>query len=204
MVTFAKPEPVSSARSHDKFSELLPSMRAQARYAFRNLTPNARTDATQEVVVLAFVMFGNLVRAGRAHLAFATPLVQYAIRQYRVGRRVGIPINCNDVTSEQAQRARGFKLKSLDRCESATGEWREVLVEDRRAGPAETAAARIDLTTWYRSLPVRNRKLAKVLATGETTGAVAKKFKVSAGRISQVRRELEQSWVAYQAEPVAA
>ena len=204
MVTFAKQVSVSSTRSHDMFAELLPSMRAQARFAFRNLASHEREEAIQEVLALAFVMLANLVRAERKQFAYATPLVQFAIRQYRAGRRVGVPLNINDVTCEHAQRVRGFKLKSLDRCEAATGEWREILVEDKHVGPAETAAARIDLTTWYRSLPVRNRKLAKVLATGETTGAVAKKFKVSAGRISQVRRELEQSWVAYQAEPVAA
>jgi len=44
------------------------------------------------------------------------------------------------------------------------------------------------------SLSSRDRRIAEELATGETTGAVAFKFRVSAGRVSQLRRELKQSW----------
>jgi len=78
------------------------------------------------------------------------------------------------------------------------------LIEDKKAGPADTAAARIDTSAWLRSLPRRDRKVAKVLATGEMTNAAARKFNVSAGRISQLRRELEASWVEFQRESVAA
>jgi len=95
-------------------------------------------------------------------------------------------------------------VKSLDRFNADAGEWREVLVEDKKAGQADTAAARIDTPAWLRTLPRRNRRIAKILATGETTNAAAKKFGVSAGRISQLRRELEASWAAYQGEPDAA
>jgi len=42
------------------------------------------------------------------------------------------------------------------------------------------------------------------LATGETTNAAAKKFRISAGRISQLRRELEESWKKFQGDLVAA
>ena len=95
-------------------------------------------------------------------------------------------------------------MRSLDRFDPTTNEWREALIEDRHAGPADTAAARIDVATWYRTLPMRDRKIAKVLATGETTSAAAKKFGVSAARISQVRRELAESWEEFQGEPAAA
>jgi len=42
------------------------------------------------------------------------------------------------------------------------------------------------------------RKVAKVLATNERTSAVARRFRLSPARISQLRRELEHSWRAFQ------
>ena len=80
----------------------------------------------------------------------------------------------------------------------------EVVVEDRTTNPADVAAARIDISAWFRSLPCRTRKIATVLASGETTGKVARMFKVSDGRISQFRKELSESWRTFQGEPVVA
>ena len=71
--------------------------------------------------------------------------------------------------------------------------WQEVLVEDRRAsGPAEIAACRIDSSAWLASLPDRNRDIAEqLLATSESTTAAARQFGLTAGRVSQLRRELQ-------------
>jgi hypothetical protein len=77
-----------------------------------------------------------------------------------------------------------------------------VLVEDRHAGPADTAAARIDIGEWFDSLPKHKRRIAKTLATGETTKTTARKFGVSPGRISQTRRELQQAWQEFQGDDV--
>jgi hypothetical protein len=75
------------------------------------------------------------------------------------------------------------------------------LLEDRRCGPAEIAAARLDIDAWLRSLPRRTRKIATTLAKGESTGKTARMFGLSDGRISQFRRELRESWMAFQGEP---
>ena len=75
-----------------------------------------------------------------------------------------------------------------------------MLVEDRHAGPADTAAARIDIGEWFNRLPRHKRKIAKTLATGETTKTTAKKFNVSPGRISQTRRELQTAWRDFQGD----
>ena len=89
---------------------------------------------------------------------------------------------------------KGVIVERLDRFDEDAEEWREIVIEDRRAGPAEIAATRLDFAAWLRSLPAKLRKIAKVLATGETTTTVAKKFGVSAGRISQIRKELYLMW----------
>jgi hypothetical protein len=62
------------------------------------------------------------------------------------------------------------------------------------------AAGRIDFGNWLQVLTARLRRIAKVLATGESTTRAAKRFSVSPGRISQIRQELKQSWETFQGE----
>ena len=75
-----------------------------------------------------------------------------------------------------------------------------MLVEDRKAGPADTAAARIDFGDWLLTLGGRRRGIAETLAEGETTSVTAAKFRVSLGRISQLRRELRDDWERFHGE----
>jgi hypothetical protein len=78
--------------------------------------------------------------------------------------------------------------------------WQELLVEDRRATPAEIAVTRIDFRAWLESLSGHDRRVAEVLASGESTQLTAKRFGVSTGRISQLRRKLHMAWRAFQGE----
>lgn len=94
-------------------------------------------------------------------------------------------------------------VESLAQFDPVDRVWKETLVEDRHAGPADTAAARIDFGRWFRSLPMKRRRIASLLAGGETTKAAARKSHVSPGRVSQVRRgELAEAWERFQAELV--
>jgi len=63
---------------------------------------------------------------------------------------------------------------------------------------------KIDFTEWLKTLPYRIRRIAKLLATGEQTHIVAEKFNLSAGRISQIRKELLETWKGFQGESVPA
>ncbi len=76
-------------------------------------------------------------------------------------------------------------------------------MEDRTAGPAELAASRIDFTDFMKSLGKRTHKIAELLAVGETTNRVAEIIGVTAGRISQIRRELQAKWEAMHEPQVA-
>ena len=91
----------------------------------------------------------------------------------------------------------------LDQYPHRRNRWRKILVEDRRAGPAETAASRIDFTDWLRRLPDTLRAVAELLGAGETTGTTAREFKLSAGRVSQMRRELKDRWEEFHAGAMA-
>ena len=100
--------------------------------------------------------------------------------------------NARDVTSLSGRASSGIAIKRLDQFARRTGEWREVLVEDRTAGPAQTAAARIDWPNWLHSLSRRQRAIACTLASGESSGTTARKFGLSAARISQLRAWLRE------------
>ena len=184
----------------DRFLELLPQIRLQVSIAFRHENPERREELTAEVIANAFAAFTRLVERGLIDVAYPTPLAQYAIRQVRTGRRVGTKLNVLDVSSRYCQRAKGFTLERLDVLNDSEDQWREIVVEDRHAGPAEVAATRIDFGDWLKSLPRQKRQIAKTLATGETTKKAARKHRVSPGRISQVRRELMDAWESFVGE----
>jgi hypothetical protein len=174
--------------------QLLPAITAYARFAFRHFKPEARAEAVAEVVANACQAFARLVQLKKTDIAYAAPLARYGVRQTLDGRKVGGHLNVKDISSEYAQKAKGIHLERLDRYDEDEQAWNEVLVEDRRAGPADIARTRIDFSDWLASLQRRDRRLAEFLAKGETTQAAAKKFKVSQGRISQLRRELGANW----------
>jgi hypothetical protein len=192
---------------HAGFLAMLPVIRRYARGAFLDLNPENRAEAVADVIASSLVAYVRLFELGKVDLAYPTVLARYGIAQYREGRRTGVKMNCKDVSSSYSQQKKGFGLMRLDRYDRIERQWLEVLVEDRTAGPADIAATRMDFSDWLKSLTRRQRKIATTLAGGESTKATARKFKVSEGRISQVRRELKRAWDCFVREkraPAAA
>ena len=184
----------SSRRWNAKFLELLPAIREQAEYAFRRVPIDAQEELVQETIAAAYGMFVSLCRRGKMSLVYATPLCKYAVRHVCEGRRIGSRCNSLDITSPSASASKRITIERLDRFNRRRGEWREVLVEDRTAGPAEIAMTRLDFASWLSTLSNRDRQLAEKLVLGETTGRVARTFRISAARVSQLRRELCANW----------
>lgn len=168
---------------------ILPAVRTHAYMTFRGLNPEAREEAVAEAMASAYVAYLSLVRRGRAHLAFASTMARFAVNFVRNGRHVGGKDNCKELLNRPVER--------LDRFNHVEDEWMEVLVEDRTATPAEIAANRMDFMAWFNSLKRRDRRIAKALACGGTTCEVAKRFGISAGRVSQKRREFMDSWYSF-------
>ena len=185
---------------HERFLAMLPQIRRQALVAFRDRGAEARHELAAEVVANAFCAYTRLVRRGKHDLAYPTPLARFAIAQVRDGRRVGGRQKATDILSPSASSLHGFTVERFDQKDPQTGSWNEQLVEDRRAGPAQTAAARLDLADWFRTLPKRNRKIAMALSVGEATSVVAQQFGLSAGRVSQLRGWLRAHWERFQGD----
>jgi hypothetical protein len=186
-------------RWNDGFLKLLPNIQKQAEYAFRRIPSEPRQELVQETIASAYDMFLRLCRKGKTDLVYATPLTKFAVRHVRAGRRSGSRCNSLDITSP-ACRHKTVVIERLDRFDNHRGQWRDVLIEDRTAGPAEMAAARIDWDAWLSSLSRRHRLIACSLAVGETTGATARRFQISPARISQLRAWFCENWNQFHAE----
>jgi hypothetical protein len=191
---------------HQQFLTMLPVIRRQAWLAFRGRDSEARHELTQEVIANAYCAFIQLVRRGKEAVAFPTPLAQFGIRHVRVGRRVGSQLNKHDLLSPYACQIHNLTIERLDPQDEQPGVLNQLLIEDRRAGPAEIAAARIDVAAWLGSLSKRQRRIAKALALGTSTSEVARQFGLCPARISQLRSWLKAHWGRFQgaAQPDAS
>jgi hypothetical protein len=187
-----KPRPIPAW--HKVFLAMMPAIRTHARIAFRNLDPEARQEAVQNVLANSCAAVAALARRGKLDLAYPTVLARFGIQQTRDNRITGGKLNIRDVLSKYCQANKGVKVDRLDRFNEQDDAWEEAVVEDRTAGPADIARTRIDFADWLASLKRRDRKIAESLAAGNRTGEVAKRFKVCAGRISQLRQELARNW----------
>lgn len=180
---------------HAGFLRMLPKIVQHVRIILPCLGHEARDEAIAECIANAAVAYARLAELDKESLAYPTVLAMYAVRQLRDGRRVGTSVNVHEVLSEYAQRRKRFNVESLERFDEQEGEWQEAVVQDTRSAPVpDIVSFRIDFADWLRDLPRRNRRIAENLALGHSTGEAAKKFKVSPGRISQLRRELHDSW----------
>jgi hypothetical protein len=186
--------------AQDQFLQLVPAIHRIARIAFRNYAWTTREELIAETIANALQTFARLVARGKAELAYATPLAKFAVRQVRGGRRIGSRLNANDVSSEYCQQQRGIQRMPLEQREASDSAWQERVLVDRRATPCELAMARLDVGAWLRRLPKFKRRIATCLAAGERTVVAAVRFQISPGRLSQLRRELQQSWAEFQSE----
>ena len=193
--------PLSEVARH-QFFQMLPALRRQIAFQARSVLRHEREDFEANALGLACEMFQRLVQRDRAEQAYPAPLATYACRQARDGRQCGGSLNVRDLTSRHCQKRHGVRGRSLHHLDPQSGRWQELVVEDRQASPAEVATIRIDFQAWLETLSQQKREIAEALASGESTQNVARDFQLSAGRISQVRRELHTAWEELQQQTV--
>jgi hypothetical protein len=203
MIAFSKSysqKPVLKSKPawHAGFMALLPDIHKCVRFAFRRLESERRDEAVQEAIANALVAYVRPFELGKTDVAYASVLASYAVKQVCDGRQVACPLNAYDVLSPYAQRKQGFTVSRLHRPSETDDAWKEILVEDPSCTPAELAASRIDFDAWFGRLPRQKRRIACMLAAGETTGEAARKFLVTPGRVSQIRQELAAAWQQFQ------
>ena len=100
--------------------------------------------------------------------------------------------------------ARSSTAGSSDRRSAPHGQRDQDQFEERLRDNTVTpvpdqAAFRHDFPRWLERLSDRDRRLAEAMAADETTTAVAARFGVSPGRVSQLRRNFKDDWEAFTA-----
>lgn len=109
------------------------------------------------------------------------------------GRGLGMGVSVRSIDHPRPVRSQDGERK---RVEPATKRGLFHLQHFAKEGedPAEIAAFWIDFSDWRSRLSKRKREMVRAFLEGLTTREAARFFKVSPGRISQIRRELEQEW----------
>lgn len=202
MISPQKPAPRRESHPawHDGFLAMVPRIRQYAHFAFCQLDEEAREEAIAETIANALVAYVRLFEQGKVDLAYPTVLARYAVAQIHDGRKTGGRLNTREVLAEPAQQRHGFVVERLDRFDKDSGEWIEATIEDTQTPVADQAAFRCDFPVWLATHSTRNRRIAEALALSYSTSEVAKRFKVSHGRVSQLRRELHDSWLEFHGE----
>jgi hypothetical protein len=189
----------------DLFLAHLPRFEAHARFAFRRVgCPETRADYVAEMLALAWKHFAALARRGKRPERFVTTLALRCSQAVKAGRRLAGSEARRDVLSAVAHVRHGFSVVRLpdhDRaleCHPLPDELADALADNTRSAVPEQVAFRLDFPRWRASLRKRDRRVLDALAGGERTADAARRFKISHGRISQLRQEFEEGWEQFQ------
>ncbi len=180
---------------------MLPSIKRYARIAFRHLNPEEKEERVQNVLANTWEALVRLARRGKLDQAFPSILAKFACKQSRDHRITGGHLNVKDILSKYCQDRKGVVVERLDRFNDEDGCWEEAVVQDTRNAPVpDIVAFRCDFADWLNRLKRRNRRIAEFLSLGHRTSDAARKFRVSQGRVSQLRREMAESWKKFTGE----
>jgi hypothetical protein len=208
----------SAEQLHLAFLLILPRIEAHARVWSRHVAcPGLKEDFVCEVVAICWRSFLRLAERGRDASEFASALASVVVKAVRSGRRLCGQQRARDAMSPAAQRSGGFRVEDLlpssanqerlyhepfgQRLKDA---FEERLCDNTQTPVVEQVVFRLDFPTWLATLSDRNRRVIDDLMAGEGTGDVARKFGLTPGRVSQLRRQFEDDWTVFCCEPAFA
>jgi hypothetical protein len=198
-----------STSLHDAFLALLPKIETHASIAFRHIRcPATKADKIAETIALAWKWFVRLHERGKDINQFRTVFVFLVAKAVKCGRRVTGMEKSRDLLSERAQRKHAFKVEALPTSPRASYEARyskphgqqdydafEERLKDNIITPVpDQVAFRVDWPLFLTTLTLRDRQLAEFLALGNSGKQAAVKYKLSPGRVTQLRQRWCQEW----------
>jgi len=190
---------------------VLPKIERQAHIDFREVRCASRkADCIQEVISLCWKWFIRLLRRGKDASRFARTLASLAARAVRSGRRAWGHIRTGDVFSPMAQRKNGFVVRSIASERRHQKGWsspmddvlENQLVDNTATSPLDQAQFRIDFREWLKRYSARQHRIIRSLSTGQRTMDVSRKFNITAGRVSQMRRAFKDDWERFVGDKV--
>jgi hypothetical protein len=199
MTTLAVPACSLDCLQHVFLMHILPRVEAHGRIYFRHIKcPHRKEDAIQEMVALAWKWHIRLAEKGKDATCFPTAIAIFAARAVRSGRRLCGQERPKDVLSPTAQQRRGFAVEKLpDFSTLDSNPLTEALIDNMQTPVPEQVCFRCDLPAWLDTLSERDQGITQDLMIGERTMDVADKYRLTPGRISQLRRELFLDWQTF-------
>jgi hypothetical protein len=196
--TAALPNPTPDKNwLHAQFLSILPRIELHAHIYFRNVKcPQRRADLIAETIAHCWKWFVELAGRGKDATRFPATLAYLASRHVKNGRRVCGKEPIDDVMSTRAQYKHGFLVQSLPQYETGDkdNEALDALRDNTRTPPPEQVAFRLDFPAWRQTRTERDRRVIDELMRGERTKDVSRRHGLTAGRISQLRRDFHHDW----------
>jgi hypothetical protein len=209
MSAVSLPIKLTDDRLQAGFLCILPRIERHARIYFRDVQCTARRqDFIAETVALCWTWYARLTRKGRDATKFPSALARYAARAVGCGRRLYGQEKAKDVMSSVAQKRHGFTVTSLPvstrtslekiysevRGQQDLDAWEERLRDNTQSPVPDQASFRLAYPQFVRSLSRRDRRMAHFLSLGNSATQTAREFKLTPGRVTQLRQQWCRDW----------
>lgn len=190
------PDSISTTTLQNEFLSVLPRIELHARISFRDVRcPARKDDLIQETVAIAWESFQRTSQQGKDPTTFVSAIARYAVLHVRNHRNLCGTEKSKDAMSKLGQHRSGFTTLSLSGgCEMDHFNWEDALRDNSQTPIPEQVVFRVDFPRWLSSMQDREQQLVGQFLLGESNHVLAQRFGISRGRISQLRRELYESW----------
>jgi hypothetical protein len=190
---------VTTADIQQAFLSILPRLESYGRVFFRDLKcPERRHEVISEMVAIAWGWFVRIAQRGKDATKFVSMLATYAARAVRSGRRLCGLEPVTDVLSPRAGQRHSFTVRMLSEVSALDGNVFDQALEDNTVTPIiDQVQFRLDFPRWRATRCARDQHLIDDLMRGERGSEMAVKYGLSAGRVSQLRREFFQDWTRF-------
>lgn len=196
------------------FLHTMPSLRGYARRHLPHLPIHEREEVLAEAAARALISCHSLIRRGRSHLIATPGFVRYTFRSVCNGRHAAVSQAGLDVMSTLGRRRHHKRVLSLNQRVQALAAMKSNhsivspqyvadLIPDRRTPIPDQAAFRIDFSIWLEQFNHRDRRMIRLLASGEQARRVARILHLTPARVSQCRARWRKSWEQFVGEPPA-
>jgi hypothetical protein len=189
-----------------KFLSILPRLKQHFRIYFRHVAcRDKRNDLVSDAIALSWRWFLRIAQQGKDATHWPAALASFAAKAVRSGRRVVGQLSARDCLSEVAMKRHGFCVGKLpDISTLSENPLTLALADNTQTPPPDGAAFRIDFPAWRRTYSRRNRRLIDDMMLNEKTMVLARKHRLSAARVSQLRREFHDDWEVFTGNELSA
>jgi hypothetical protein len=198
---------------HTQYLELVPRIEQHANIFFRGIPcAHKRADKVAECLALGWKWFLSVQEKGKDISTFTMVFVYLVAKAVKSGRKLTGMEKAKDVMSQQAQARNSFTVESLPASNQRSHDnlygtsdgqrlqdiWEERLQDDLQTPIPDQVAFRLDWPRFIATLTQRDRELAEFLSLGHRAKQAADRFKLTPGRVTQLRQQWCREWQIFQ------